>query len=328
MSTALEQASTVPVSLWQRIFRVLQIGVTLALIAWLVRQTNWVNVGALLRNIQPVFVAVAFISLLACHWINIARWRYLLDRPDIRFNHLLPLYAIGLFANNFLPTGIGGDGVRVALLRRYVPLGRALFSVAADRGIGLVAVSAVVLAGLWAGVPASFHGRWQEWAAQGSLRLVLLASLALLALVAALVWRSPHMRTWLMRRTAAWQLPQWNMGEWVRRIAVAYGISVGAHLCIVGATWAMLAALHIDVPLAASLWLVIISSLSMLAPVTVNGMGLVESVYVLVLSSYGVAPSAGLGVALIIRLIALLISLSGGVWMLDKRSREREAVVE
>ncbi len=331
VSATLEQPSAAAPSPRWRVFRLLQILVTLALIAWLAHQADWASVGSLLRNVQPVLILGAFVSLLASHGINVVRWRYLLDRPDIRFANLLRSYTIGLFANNFLPTGIGGDGVRVALLRQRVALGRAMFSVVADRGIGLVAISAIMLVGLWAGLPPGFQeAEWQQLQAMnGGLRLALFAAVAALLLLAALLaWRMPQMRNWAMQRTAAWQLPEWGIGEWLRRMAVAYGISVGAHLCIVAATGMVLAALHVNVPLAASIWLVVLSSLSLLVPVTVNGMGIVESVYVLVLSSYGVAPTIGLSAALIVRVVALLISLSGGIWMLDQRFGNLRSAVE
>lgn len=332
MSAALEQPSEVAPSSPRRwIFRVLQILVTLALIAWLAHQADWTSVGALFRNVQPVLILGACVSLLASHGINVLRWRYLLDRCDIRFANLLRIYTIGLFANNFLPTGIGGDGVRVALLRQRVALGRAMFSVVADRGIGLVAISAIMLVGLWAGLPPGFQeAEWQQLQSMNSdARLALFAAVVLLLLFAALlVWRLPQMRNWVIRRTAAWQLPEWSIGEWVGRMAVAYGISVGAHLCIVAATGLVLVALHINVPLAASIWLVVLSSLSLLVPVTVNGMGIVESVYVLVLSSYGVEPTIGLSAALIVRVVALLISLGGSIWMLDQRFGNLRSAVE
>lgn len=323
-----------PVSNKQAVHRWLRFAqalVTIGLCYWLLRQVDWgqLRSAVLQMRWQPLTLSILF--LLMVHVLNVVRWRYLTQTPTLRFEQMLRWYAIGLFSNNFLPTGIGGDGVRVALLSRSIDLGRAMFAVTADRGIGLVAISALVAMGLWAGLPPGFEqDGWRRLVAlSGGTRLVVIMAVAIVLLIAWLaVRRLPRLQAWVAQRQVRWQLPRWRMREWVRHGAVAYGISVAAHVCIVAATWAILVALRIEVPLAASLWLVVLSSLSLLLPVTVNGMGIVESVYVLVLGSYGVAPAAGLSVALMVRVIALLISLSGGVLLIDRRAGELRSAVE
>lgn len=302
--------------------------------AWLLRQIEWPSIRLLLTNARWSLVVLSIGGLCLSHLINIIRWRYLLDQRHVGFGMLLALYGAGLFSNNFLPTGIGGDGVRVALLSRHVSLGRAMFSVVLDRGIGLIALSVLFVFGLWGGLPPNLDfgisdriallGGWYSLA----LAVVILAALIVVGLLA---WqRLPSARAYILgildQRTTAWDVPRWSIYQWFQRLAGSYLLSVGSHLCIVAAIWATLGAMQVDLPPVAAIWLVVISSMSMLLPIAVNGIGVVESVYVIVLSSYGIASSVGLSVAVIVRVMALLVSLAGGVLMLNRRVIEVDSI--
>jgi uncharacterized membrane protein YbhN (UPF0104 family) len=303
--------------------RVAQVVVTVGLIGWLFRQVEWPRLVALLASLRWDFVVLAVLFLLLCHLINIVRWRFLLQQPA-GFGTLLVFYGAGLFSNNFLPTGIGGDGVRAALLSRVVAPGRAIVSVALDRGIGLIALSALLAAGWWAGLPPGLDLGGERVAALGAILPAALLAAGALVVLAALVWRqSPRVRAtlrgWLARWGERWQPPRWTLGQWSRCLAGGYGLSVCSHLCIVAATWALLQAMRIEVAPAAAIWLVITTSVSLLVPVAVNGIGVVEGVYVVVLGSYGVTASVGLGFALLMRAVGLLVSLAGGLALLQRR---------
>lgn len=87
----------------------------------------------------------------------------------------------------------------------------------------------------------------------------------------------------------------------------------------------MLAALGVSTPWPAAAWLVIFEQPFAAAAVSINGIGVVEGVYVLVLGSYGVGSAAGVSAALAMRLLGLAISLLGGLALLDRRQAESEA---
>src|SRR5208283_4934305 len=90
-----------------------------------------------------VLLSVAL--LLICHLINVSRWQYLMQQKSLLYMKLLAFYGIGLFSNNFLPTGIGGDGVRTILTSRYVSLPEAIIFVGLDRIIGLTTLGVVLI---------------------------------------------------------------------------------------------------------------------------------------------------------------------------------------
>jgi glycosyltransferase 2 family protein len=312
---------------WSSWLRALQLLITIGLIVWLLKQIEWSSIRLLLANARWNLALLSIAGLCLSHLINIIRWRYLLDQHQVGFGILLTIYSAGLFSNNFLPSGIGGDGVRAALLNRHVLLGRAIFSVVLDRGIGLIALSALLVFGLWGGLPPNLDfGISQRLGLLVGWKGLVLAIVVLVVLCAVgwLAWyRLPAARarilSLLARHTTAWDVPQWNASQWFQRLAGSYLLSVGSHLGTVAAIWATLGAMRVDLPLIAAIWLVVISSASLLLPVAVNGIGVVESVYVIVLASYGVAPSVGLSVGVVVRITALLVSLAGGILSVNQR---------
>jgi hypothetical protein len=62
--------------------------------------------------------------------------------------------------------------------------------------------------------------------------------------------------------------------------------------------------------------LVLIGSASLLLPITINGIGLQENLYVILLNSYGVSEAPALLFALLIRFQMLFLSFIGGIFAL------------
>jgi hypothetical protein len=88
------------------------------------------------------------------------RWQILLDAIEVRvpLGELTAIYFIGFLFNNLLPSGLGGDAIRMVELNRHAERGSdAVISVIVDRYLGLLALQAIALVALllsWGSVPA------------------------------------------------------------------------------------------------------------------------------------------------------------------------------
>lgn len=296
--------------------RLIQVALTLALIGWLALHVEWVEFVTIGRSLRWEWLVLAAAFVLASHFVNIMRWRYLVLPDRVEFRYLLSYYGAGIFSNNFLPTGIGGDGVRVALLGRHIPLRRALFTVACDRLVGLLGLSAFILPGLWLGVPEMVVTRLRainvNWllaavtlfAVGGGSVLLLRRQIAPLdALITRILYNlTPPLEEGVSR---------WSY--WLRMGIGSYLFSVLSITCLVVTHAFILLALNLEPSISAAIWLVVLGSLSMLLPLTINGLGIMESIYVLVLGNYHVSPPAALSVALGIRMLIIVFSLIGGL---------------
>ena len=309
--------------------RLVQFVVTIGLIVLLFGKVEWSGFLHLASTLRWEFVGLSMGFLLMSHLINVARWQYLSQQNEIGYGRLLVFYGAGLLGNHFLPTGIGGDGTRALLLSRFIPLPQALSSVVLDRAIGLLALTALVVLGLWLGVPPGLRrdGPFttsSEW--NVSLVLLLIAGGSVLGFIG---WRKLlRIRAALQDRSSRWasfqSVLRRTSGRWLRILGGGYGLSIVSHLGIVAAHWTVFQALGMDISLDAAIWLVLAGTASLLLPITINGLGLQESVYVLLLAHYEVSATIALGVALLMRMLMIFLSLLGGSLSLTRGLFKRE----
>src|ERR1044072_7351729 len=126
------------------------LGATL-LIVLLIQQEGW---GKIVEDVQritlPSFL-LALVSLLISRIFILARWHVLLQSGGVKipFSRSAELTLMGLFANNFLPTTVGGDVVRLAgIMQMGFDRAICVASIAADRLIGMAGMMLTVPFGL------------------------------------------------------------------------------------------------------------------------------------------------------------------------------------
>jgi len=301
---------------WRLWLRSAQVVVTGGLIGWLLKQINWAQIMPLFARLDWGWVVLSIVFVLISHLINVARWRYILHQHVVGYGELLMIYGAGLFSNNFLPTGVGGDGVRAGLLSRTISLGWAVVSVGVDRGIALAALSVYVVPGLWLGLPPGRtldQGRLFEGVASRSAALTALC-LAAASLISLVLWRLPKLRGYVARRLVRLRGDSlWTDINWGWILSGGFLFSIASHASLIVAYWLVFRSVHVIVPPGAALWLYLVGSISLLLPISVNGLGLQEGIAVALLANYQVPATDALGVALIIRGLIVLFSLLGGL---------------
>ena len=299
--------------------RLAQISMTFGLIAVLLRQISLSDILSVMSGMHWGFYLLSLSLLLICHLLNVARWQCVLQIPAISYGKLLTIYGASLFGNNFLPSGIGGDGIRAILVSRDVSLKRAIFSVGLDRAVGTLDLSVILAIGLWLGPPAELNvGKFYTvlpyalWILGG-----ILVTLAIVGLPLLIFWRAtPHLRQRLEKFRVALtfhKLKSFDLGYWTRLFSTSFALAACSQLSLVAAYWMALQALSIQSPVGASFWLVLIGSASLLLPISINGLGLQEGIYVVLLASYAVPTTVALAFGILIRLQMVFFALIGGL---------------
>ncbi len=133
----------------------LQVGLSVVLIAAVLWQADLHRIGNALRDSSPSwFVAAVAINIVATA-IMALRWHLLLlarGRRDPGLWWLFETYSIALLLGQILPTAVGGDAVRaIDLARRTGARAEAVSSVVVDRVVGLAALGALAAGGALAG---------------------------------------------------------------------------------------------------------------------------------------------------------------------------------
>lgn len=93
----------------------LRVTISLVLVTWFVKMFDWRQIKGILQNMHPQWLVVALIWIIAAVLVSTLKWQIILRAQglDLRFNKLWHIYWMGLFFNNFIPSSIGGDALRI-----------------------------------------------------------------------------------------------------------------------------------------------------------------------------------------------------------------------
>src|SRR5467141_4638756 len=122
-----------------------QLTVTIAVLYWVYHDpARRAQMAAAIRDAQYRWVVIAVLAYLVVEIAAAFRWHVLLKVQGIHlsFLRLSGLFLIGMFYNQFLPGGTGGDIMKSYYLLKETPTKKAgaLLAVLFDRLIGLVAL--------------------------------------------------------------------------------------------------------------------------------------------------------------------------------------------
>jgi uncharacterized protein (TIRG00374 family) len=325
-------ASTLQDVSWQEWSRSGHIGwvkpvVTLALY---VLVFSWTDVGTLARRLATVrleYVAAGIALYVAGQAMSAWKWQLLLAPvalDAVRYVRLLAFYFIGMFFNLFLPTVVGGDAVKAVLLARETGApARATMSVFMERNLGLVALLSIAVAAAWRAPAVQILGLTLPVLTALLLAIFLGANLVLATagvyrLVDRVIAATPLAR---MRARAAplhEALSAYLMRP--RVVASAILLSFAFQGVVIAVVFLNARALDLHVPFAAVAVFVPLISLASMIPVSVNGLGLREALYILFFGRLGASTEASVSLALLYLFVTLAASLPGGVVYALQRS--------
>jgi len=299
-----------------------KIAVSLALLAYLLSTTD---LGALNDRVRSADL-VDLLGAVFCFALMLAlatwRWRLLLGAlgAPAPMRRLTASYLIATFFNNFLPSNIGGDIVRVRDSSRLTgSVATSLAVIGIDRILGfgalyLLAAIAFVLA------PPAVRGL-------AGARAALLGLAVLFGFLALLFFR-PGIAGWLMTVTRLRSI------EWAREQFEVVQSAVHAYRARLGTIWlagaasvaiqslvvlyylAIARGLGIPLPASAAFLMVPLCTLLQAVPVSFNGWGLREGLFALYFSQVGLPRASALAFSLVGAGLMVLLSLSGAfVWL-------------
>lgn len=215
-----------------------QIAVTIGVLFWVFHDPHKrVQMGIALRTADYSWIAGAALAYFFVEFSAAVRWNILLKVQQIRLSlpRVSGLFLIGMFYNQFLPGGTGGDIMKSYLLLKETP-GKAtpaLLAVVFDRMIGLVALisitgALIALRYRWlTQLPETRHLVWLLMSILGGAVLMLLSSFIVSGfnLAHSLPPRAPF-RDKLIELSASYHL---YARHW-RATLAAFGCSIVAHL--------------------------------------------------------------------------------------------------
>lgn len=258
------------------------------------------------------YVALALSLVLLGMFVRAYRWGLLLRgiKSNVNYRRLVELYFAGSFFNTFLPSGFGGDAVRIIEVARDVPASIAAGTVVVDRLTGIMALLILALAAL-PFRPDNFPQQL-SWVVAFVSILGLLVGFMLLegSLITRLGrWLPPFLSPSGKGPIAKLLAAVRGCGKGA--IAAAFGASMLFNLLLVGWWVAGARALGHGVTYRYMILVVPILSISLLVP-SINGIGVRESIAGPLFQAAGLATSTSVVLSLLVRVMMISISLLGG----------------
>jgi uncharacterized membrane protein YbhN (UPF0104 family) len=305
----------------------LKLFVSLGLLTLLLARTDLGLLGERLLHVSLGWLAAALgvygLTLLVGTW----RWGVLLEAQAISISaaKLSESFLVATFFNNFLPSNIGGDVVRVADTVPYIGSKTvATTIVLVDRGLGLLALFAVAAAGSIVASQAGLD-------VPGVAYLWLLLALGLAGAVG--VFLAPRGVARLLRPVRIIR-PEWvderlerlsrALERFVARpaeLGLAFAGALGVQVMLVGFYMCTAEGLAAPIPLAVGAVLVPVSLVAQMLPVSLNGLGVREAVFTYFFASMGQSIESALALSLVGAGLITLLSMSGGALFLLRARR-------
>jgi uncharacterized protein (TIRG00374 family) len=310
----------------KRLTNLLKIAVSLGLIALLLSQIGFQQVIRVFSHANMYYWLLGLGMFLLGVVIKTFRWQILLDSLGINvaITELVQLNFIGFLFNNILPSGIGGDVVKMYELSKDSKKGaESVNSVFVDRVLGLVVAQFMAIIAAVVG-----HNLI-------STEILVITIILFLASLLAM-WMLTQERLWELILTKVRFLSTWQDGRWAEKIRRLYkafgeydrsailramGVSFVFNITLILSNYFVGLAMGVEISLLYFWIFVPITSVITMIPVSLNGLGVREMGYVALFTQAGVPEQVAFSMSLSFYAFTVISGLIGGVLYILRGTR-------
>ena len=289
-----------------------RLGVGAVLLALIVRKAGVPDFGVPVGPRLLAGVVAAAALLMTGQAVAALRWKVVLGAGGPPWPYLTRLYYIGAFFSLFLPTVVGGDVVRAAAAAQATRRpGGVVASVVLDRMLGVLALVVYGLVGILLApdVTARLVAAATVRLPGAGLVAAGVAGLLLLGVLLRVALRSPRLRATLA--------DGWTAVRELARSPAALASAVGLGFVVQGIyilLWVVLAhSVAFPVPDRLLVLGVPVVAFFAMLPVTLNGLGVREGAWLLLLTGSGIPHDQVVGFSLLYFAANLLAGAMGGL---------------
>jgi uncharacterized protein (TIRG00374 family) len=309
----------------RQLLNFLKIAVSLGLLLFIFNTIDLQAFMLVLRGANPWWLLAALVMMMLGVVIRAWRWKILLDAIGVRvpLGELTAIYFIGFLFNNLLPSGLGGDAMRMIELNRHSERGSdAVTSVLVDRFLGLSALQAIALLALlydWGSIPPAV--------ASFTVLILLGGLIGGLLLINQRLYLRLRARWGLFRRMTQIKMIG-NLFESFQRyplpaLGKSYLVALLFNLSLITMNLFIGLALGAQATLAQYAVFVPITSLVLVIPISFAGLGVREEAYRQLFGQVGVPPEIAVAMSLTVYFLGnICTGIVGGVVYLIRSARE------
>jgi glycosyltransferase 2 family protein len=304
-----------------KIKTILKIVFSLGLLAYLINMADPEKIFAIISRIwtggRLIYVILAILTFSIAILVYAYRWQVLLKGYNIHVGvfKLFKFYLIGLFFNNFLPTGIGGDITRIYNLIQE----------AGDRTIGFASVMTERLLGITSTLILTLFSLTWLLGSFSTNRILYINVILLIFILLFfyLVFNRKYPESWAEKIK---KIQLFKFGERIDKLfeAIRYfhdkkivyvkviSISLFAQALVIMMHYFCILALDLDVSVLYLFLVVPVTFLLTMLP-SINGLGVRDGGFVFLLGKKGISTAAALSLSFLAIIVPMIVSIAGAI---------------
>jgi uncharacterized membrane protein YbhN (UPF0104 family) len=297
----------------------IKVVVSIGLLWLLFSRVDVARLWSAARQASPAWLAGALLLYFTMIIASAVRWDVLLRAQHVRlpFSFLTQSFLVATFFNNFLPSNIGGDVIRISDTAK--PAGSKTLAttvVLIDRGLGLLGLALMAATGatLMSRMSVGPVGPGMLWAGFGAGAII--ATPALLMPETATRILQPlrvFHAEWVDERINKLTYALTRFKESPTALAICFVGAVAVQGLLVLFYVAVARSMHIPIGFAELAVIVPVSFIVQMIPLSVNGFGVREATFGFYFTRLGLPLESALLVSFVGAALIMLFSLSGGV---------------
>jgi uncharacterized membrane protein YbhN (UPF0104 family) len=297
----------------------IKVVVSIGLLWLLFSRVDVARLWSAARQASPAWLAGALLLYFTMIMASAVRWDVLLRAQHVRlpFSFLTQSFLVATFFNNFLPSNIGGDVIRISDTAK--PAGSKTLAttvVLIDRGLGLLGLALMAATGatLMSRMSVGPVGPGMLWAGFGAGAII--ATPALLMPETATRILQPlrvFHAEWVDERINKLTYALTRFKESPTALAICFVGAVAVQGLLVLFYVAVARSMHIPIGFAELAVIVPVSFIVQMIPLSVNGFGVREATFGFYFTRLGLPLESALLVSFVGAALIMLFSLSGGV---------------
>jgi len=302
-----------------------RLGVSAALLYFVLRSIDLPSFWERVKGMNPAWILLALVAYALTQSISVWRWNRLLraQHIEVERRRLTESIWVSMFFNNFLPSNIGGDVVRIADTAPAAGSKTlAMTVILVDRVLGLTALVIIAASGALVATLLGVHipgARWL-WLASALGAVAAISVIAMPQLVGhALMPARALNKPWLTERAQRLEDAVIRFRNAPSAVAGAFGGAMVVQITLVAFYLLTAEGLSVPLPIFLGAVLIPVSLVVQMAPVSINGFGVREAVFAFFFRRFGLPTDAAVALSLVSTGMVMGLSLVGGFFFLRRR---------
>ena len=302
-----------------------RLGVSAALLYLVLRSIDLPAFWERVKSMNPAWILLALAAYAFTQSIAVWRWNRLLraQHIEVERRRLTESIWVSMFFNNFLPSNIGGDVVRIADTAPAAGSKTlAMTVILVDRVLGLTALVIIAASGALVATLLGVHipgARWL-WLASALGAVAAISVIAMPQLVGhALMPVRALNKPWLTERAQRLEDAVIRFRNAPAAVAGAFAGAMVVQITLVAFYLLTAEGLSVPLPIFLGAVLIPVSLVVQMAPVSINGFGVREAVFAFFFRRFGLPTDAAVALSLVSTGMVMGLSLVGGFFFLKRR---------